>query len=479
LTVAVAIPQIPALRWGAAYASLEQADVKDFRTGEVIARVGQVNAGLIRRDLRRAGEAAAKLRELSCEAIVALCAKAGDLFMSGDLMIGDMTQSPQQYVKTLSRTSGLPHELCWRNMRKIHTVLTTMGAIVRGLTRGLHPSIIDSGTGTQDGVPVSFVAQTDALGVVLPSNSPGVNSIWLPALALRTPVVLKPGRDEPWTPLRLTAALVAAGLPPEAIAFYPTDHEGADTIIRECGRSILFGDDKTIARYADNPAVEVHGTGRSKVVLGADEADRWQTHLDMLVASVADNGGRSCINASCIVVPPGYGDAVADAVAARLAAVTPRPAGDPEARLAAFTNAAVAQAIDARITADLAAPGCEDITARHRPGPRLVCDDGATYLLPTLVRCASIDHPLANTEFLFPYASVVELPQHEVLSRIGPTLVASVVSGDPGFIADALRCRHIDRLNLGPLPTSHVEWDQPHEGNLFDFLYRRRAIQRA
>ena len=37
----------------------------------------------------------------------------------------------------------------------------------------------------------------------------------------------------------------------------------------------------------------------------------------------------------------------------------------------------------------------------------------------------------------------------------------------------------IERLNLGPLPTSHVQWDQPHEGNLFEFLYRRRAIQRA
>ena len=37
----------------------------------------------------------------------------------------------------------------------------------------------------------------------------------------------------------------------------------------------------------------------------------------------------------------------------------------------------------------------------------------------------------------------------------------------------------IHRLNLGPVPTSRVEWDQPHEGNLFEFLYARRALQRA
>ena len=37
----------------------------------------------------------------------------------------------------------------------------------------------------------------------------------------------------------------------------------------------------------------------------------------------------------------------------------------------------------------------------------------------------------------------------------------------------------IDRLNLGPVPTTRVDWNQPHEGNLFEFLYARRAIQEA
>jgi hypothetical protein len=29
------------------------------------------------------------------------------------------------------------------------------------------------------------------------------------------------------------------------------------------------------------------------------------------------------------------------------------------------------------------------------------------------------------------------------------------------------------------MPTCQVQWEQPHEGNLFEFLYHRRAIQRA
>ena len=36
---------------------------------------------------------------------------------------------------------------------------------------------------------------------------------------------------------------------------------------------------------------------------------------------------------------------------------------------------------------------------------------------------------------------------------------------------------NIDRLNIGPIPTMQISWDQPHEGNLFTHLYRQRAFQ--
>jgi hypothetical protein len=35
----------------------------------------------------------------------------------------------------------------------------------------------------------------------------------------------------------------------------------------------------------------------------------------------------------------------------------------------------------------------------------------------------------------------------------------------------------IDRLNFGPVPTSRLNWLQPHEGNSVDFLFRPRAFQ--
>jgi hypothetical protein len=86
---------------------------------------------------------------------------------------------------------------------------------------------------------------------------------------------------------------------------------------------------------------------------------------------------------------------------------------------------------------------------------------------------------LSNREFLFPYVSVVESRRESVLEEIGPSLAVSAITEDSSLIEALVNCAQIDRLNIGSIPTNRVEWDQPHEGNLFEFLYRRRAIQRA
>ena len=105
-----------------------------------------------------------------------------------------------------------------------------------------------------------------------------------------------------------------------------------------CGRSLLFGGDDTVDPWRGDPRVEIHGAGRSKVLLGPDLTDWWE-HLDLLVASVADNGGRSCLNASGVWTTAGGLD-LAQALAGRLARIEPRPLDDPEAALAAFPEPA-------------------------------------------------------------------------------------------------------------------------------------------
>ncbi len=475
----MSLPHIPVLRRGEMYTSLDTKEVASLRTGEPVAKISQANAAMIRRDLRRIRESRETLREIPVARMLDVCAEAAALFMEADLPLDEgTTQSPLQYIESLSATSGLPYSLCRRNMAKIHRVLAEMPTILNGLTRGLDLSVLDRGTGEHGGAPVSYFAVTDALGVVLPSNSPGVNSLWLPAIPLKLPVVLKPGSEEPWTPYRIVQALIAAGCPREAFHFYPADHEGSAAVMQSCGRALIFGDESTVERYAGNPGVQVHGPGRSKVLIGEDVIERWPEFLDVLADSIAENGGRSCVNASAVVVPS-HGDALSDALAKRLAELRPRAADDPDAILSGFANPRMAEWIDSAITDGLATPGATDVTAGFRSEPRRVERDNSHYLLPTVVRCRSFDHPLANREFLFPYASVVEVPQEKMLDTIGPSLVVTAITEAPAFIRQLLDSPLIERLNIGPLPTTSVQWNQPHEGNLFEFLYRRRAIQYA
>ena len=242
--------------------------------------------------------------------------------MHEKLPLGDdgIQQSPTDYLETLSSTSGLPHNMVRKNMEKIHYALCNMKTILNGLTRGLNLEVLDRGYGEQSGSPVCFHPTTQALGLVMPSNSPAVNSLWLPAIPLKIPVVMKPGKDEPWTPYRLMQAFISAGCPAEAFGFYPTDHEGAADILRLCERALIFGDKSTTDQYAGNPGVQVHGPGFSKILIGDDEIENWRNYLDVMVSSISENGGRSCINASAIIVPK-YAKEIADALGKRLGPV--------------------------------------------------------------------------------------------------------------------------------------------------------------
>ena len=474
------LPHLPALRRGQPYESLDKIEVRNHRTGAPIATISQVNAGILRKDIARIGEARAALKKFTVAELIGISAKAGDLFLNAQLPLGDKghVQSAQVYVETLSATSGLPEVMVRRNMAKIHFALTNIGMVLNGLSRGLPMDVIDRGYGEQCGAPVSYYPTTNALGLIMPSNSPAVNSLWLPAIALKTPVIIKPGREEPWTPYRLIQAFIAAGAPTEAFGFYPTDHEGSAEVMRLCGRALIFGDANTVAQYRNQPKFSVHGPGFSKILLGDDTIENWPDYIDVMASSIAENGGRSCVNASMVIVPK-YAAEIAEALAQKLGPVAPLSPTDDNARLAGFANVQMAQYIDGAIEEGLKTPGASDVTAQYRGGPRKVEFEGGTYLRPTIVRCDTIAHPLANREYLCPYASVVEVPQREMLAVIGPSLVVTAITKDPAFTAELLDSPLIERLNLGPISTMKISWDQPHEGNMFEFLYRRRSIDRA
>ena len=78
---------------------------------------------------------------------------------------------------------------------------------------------------------------------------------------------------------------------------------------------------------------------------------------------------------------------------------------------------------------------------------------------------------------MFPFTTVVECPESRMIDAIGPTLVCTGITCNPDFRQRLIDAVNIDRLNLGPVPTTKLNWLQPHEGNIVDFLFRARAFQ--
>ncbi|MCS7015406.1 MAG: aldehyde dehydrogenase family protein [Gemmatales bacterium] len=466
---------IPISRWGEPYQSMETDRVVHFQTGEVLAEVSRANAALVERDMRHARRAREVLREIPIRELLAMLKKAADLYTRAELPLGNGSQTPEQFVRMQSATTGMPEHMCRFNMEKNHFVLTNMDKILDSLTRGLDLEILCRGYGVESrGVPISFQCQSPVLGLVLPSNSPGVHTLWLPIIPLQIGLVLKPGPQEPWTPYRMTQAFIEAGVPKQAMAIYPGLGDVGAAVVNACPRSLIFGSSQTVEQYKGNPRVQVHGPGFSKILFGDDTVDEWEKYLDLMVDSVLVNSGRGCINCSGIWVSR-HGRRIAQALAERMGPIEPKPPDDPQAQLAAFTVSGQAEAIYADIARDLAQPGVEDMTARF--GPRLVKQERCAYLRPMVVFCSSPDANIAKKEYMFPFVTVVECPQEKMLEKIGSTLVCTAITADAKFQRALADAPHIDRLNIGPIPTIKLNWLQPHEGNIVDFLFRARAFQ--
>jgi hypothetical protein len=202
---------LPILRHGNQYKSLDIARVPHHQTRELFVEVSQANAGLIRRDLSRQHIGATALKDLSTRELVDICVRGANHFSDDSLPLGDATQSPDDYIHQVSATTGLPYVLARRNMLKIKSMFANMESVLNGLTRNLDWDLLDRGFGESDGHALSFFPRTQSLGAVLPNNSPGVHSLWIPAFPLRIPLVLKPGSAEPWTPYLIIQAFFTCG----------------------------------------------------------------------------------------------------------------------------------------------------------------------------------------------------------------------------------------------------------------------------
>jgi acyl-CoA reductase-like NAD-dependent aldehyde dehydrogenase len=407
------------------------------------------------------------LRSLPIRDLLSVFERAADIFAAGR----PDGLEPEAFVRNASLSSGLPLSIVRRQTLGLFpSALRTMDRFLRVQSPcGL--DVFDRFFYDAGGIRVGMTPRGRNVGFVMPGNHPSTHLMWICALAMKVPVVLRPSNDDLFTPYRLVAAFLEAGLAEEAIAFVPGGHDLVDPLVQSCALSVLFGGQQLADRYAPNRNVRIHGPGRSKIVV-LGHADFDET-VQLITRLVMDDAGRGCINGSAVIVEGSAGK-LAEAVAAALQRVpiqSPLVEGAQLGAVSAAEAAAYSGLIEGRLGTGV---------TEHTPGSagRIATVDGVRMMRPTVIEVDSFEHPLFGVELPFPFVVFASASSRQELLRAACHSLAVVVAGeDDGLAQELLLEPTIDKVFGNGALSTEFDPREPHEGFLVDFLFQKKAIR--
>ncbi|TAM71734.1 MAG: aldehyde dehydrogenase family protein [Mycobacterium sp.] len=398
----------------------------------------------------------------------AALSRAAGIFANGVIAGLDF----EAYVALASRISGLPI------------------AITRAAARGVADGVGGAFDAVRPAQPVGaaldwreertrsggalWVRRGEVFAVHAAGNGPGVHGLWPQALALGYRVALRPSRREPLTAHRLVCALRQAGFRTEDAAYLPTDHAGADEIIRSADLAMVYGGQEVVDKYAADPAVIVNGPGRTKIVITADQD--WRDHLAVVVDSIVNHGGMACVNTTAVLYE-GDPTPLAHAIAESLAAIEPLPTEDERAILPAQPvdkARALATFLAARAAGSTPLLGADQVVADLGNGYAALC--------PAVHLMAEPDPDKLNLELPFPCVWVSAWSRNGGFgARMEPlrhSLVVTAITADETLIDDLVAEPTIGNVYYGRHPTWLSAPEIPHDGFLADALMRNKGFIR-
>ncbi|GLW73263.1 hypothetical protein Kpho02_55620 [Kitasatospora phosalacinea] len=442
-------PSVPVLREG------EERTSRDTRPlhavdGSLLAEVNEAPALVTRLAVKAMRRSAAMPRA----ARLAVLAEAGRRFAE-DTLGGE---TPEEYVRRQALASGVPAAVARRALARMPADCARLGEVVERQR--------PVGTGRT----ARWARRGDVLGVVAPSNHPGTHGAWLQAIALGYRVAVRPGARDPFTPLRLARALLAAGLDSGWVSLLPGTHAAADGLVDAADLALVYGSEDTVARLRGNDRVLVRGPGRSKVLLDRpfDDAD-----LDHLVAEIAGDGGVRCTNTTAVLTS-GDHRALAEALAERLSRLPALPVTDERAVLPVRPHA---EAVALRAALDRAAGGAPDLVGRHHPDdPVPLVSGGAAALRPAVTCVDRPDHPALGTELPFPCVWVAPWERARGLGPLDDSLALTLLTEDDSLVEQALDSPGIRTVLHGRVAEWWRDPHLPHDGYLGQFLREARGF---
>lgn len=412
----------------------------------------------------RAMAALHKARELPVDERTAALAHAGEAHASGT--VDGMSAAEHEHI--VSRASGMPI------------------SVVRAASEAIARSAAEAYDSVQHARPEAAVNQWrdpltrtgravwtrrgEVFAVHAPGNHPGVHALWLEALVLGYRVAVRPSRRDPFTPYRLISALRAAGFHDDQVMLLPTSHDVADEVLRGADLAMAYGGEEVMRKYASQPTMLPQGPGRSKILLTKDVD--WREHLDVIVDSISDQGGRACVNATAVFVE-GDPTPVAQAIAERLAAIPSLPPEDEHAVLPAL---AVPDAYQIERYLLKQAAG----TRAWLGGEGVVDElgDGSAVMRPAVHQLDRPDAEQAGIELPFPNVWVAPWTREAGIKPLRNTLVLTALTQDAHLLDALVDEPTISNVYVGDHPTYWMRPCLPHDSYLPEFLMRTKAVIR-
>ncbi|WP_327351211.1 aldehyde dehydrogenase family protein [Streptomyces sp. NBC_01304] len=386
-------------------------------------------------------------------------AAAGRLFAEATLG----GQTPEEYCLTQALASGVPVAVARRTLGRMSRVC------------GLLPEIVRRQSPVGAGGTARWVRRGSVLAVVAPSNHPATHAAWLQAVAMGYRVAVRPGARDPFTPLRLVRALLAAGIEPGWIGLLPGAHGAADALTHAADLALVYGSEATVARLRGDDRVLVRGPGRSKVLVDGPLDD---ATLDHLVTEIAADGGVRCTNATAVLTS-GDHRVLAEALAERLARLPVHLITEEAAVLPARS---LKDATGLRASLDRAARGAPELTRRHYDkdgtgeGPLPVVDGDAAVLRPAVLCVDRNDHPGLGTELPFPCVWVAPWQPSDGLAPLDDSLALTLLTDNTALVEEALDTPGIRTVLHGRVPGWWTDPYLPHDGYLGQFLKEARGF---
>ncbi|MCP9270772.1 aldehyde dehydrogenase family protein [Mycolicibacterium arenosum] len=384
--------------------------------------------------------------------------RAAEVF-AGETIAG---LSYADYVELTCRIAGLPLAVARAGADVVaESLATAVDAVRAAQPAGSTLDWRDQPSGAV------WARRGDVLAVHAPGNAPGVHGLWPQALALGYRVAVRPSRREPLTAHRVVTALRRAGFRDADAAYLPTDHVGADDVVRAADLALVYGGQDVADRYAADPSVFVNGPGRTKILITAEQD--WREHLDVVVDSIAALGGMACVNATAVLYE---GDAapLADAIAERLADMPALPCTDPRAVLPTVPTGqahALAAVLAGSAVGSTPILGADQVVAD--------LGDGFAALRPAVHLLSGPTSALA-VELPFPCVWVSPWSRADGIAPLRNTLLLTAITSDHDLLDRLLGEPTVTNLYRGDVATHYGAPNIPHDGFLADFLMRNKGF---